>query len=99
MSKLTNKRLFYIGNLKAKEKMLYYAKKYELYLKDGISYNQLIMMLDYDYRLFLKTKENKNNSNDEFEYNELCNISTNIESNSDAICKMQALILARKNLY
>ena len=92
--------LLYSKNLK---KTLKYMRRYEAYMRNGISYEELYMIMEYDYKLYLETHAKKNMLNiltpdAIFRYNELCNISTNITSNDDAMCKIKALSLAKENI-
>lgn len=100
MNKKTLLEILYAKHFK---KTLTYMRRYEAYMKNNISYEELYQMMEYDYKIFLETKLKKDmiditSENAIFKLNELNNISTNITSIDDAICKFKALSLAKRNL-
>lgn len=100
---MNNDILLQILYAKNYKNTLKYLRQYEKLMKNGVSYEQLLQLMEYDYEVFLK-KENKKDEvditspNAVFEINEINNISTNIESKEDAICKFKALSLANSDL-
>lgn len=85
-----------IDNIKEREM---YTKIYEGYLQSGISYEQLYMLMYYDYLLCFKKYEEAKTEEDEIEYyNKYCNLQTNMKSLRDAKRKMYALSIAKGNL-
>ena len=101
MSEETLLEILYAKNLKKTLKLM---REYEQILKSGVTYEQMLDMMTYDYELY-RSKEKKLSSiditdtNAIFKKNEIESIQTNIESKEDALCKIKALSLAKANLY
>ena len=86
---------------------MFYAKKYEEYLENGISYKNLYRLMDYDWilchhkyfieRYVFTDKRREYREAEEIKNNTILNLETNMISQRDASQKMQALRLARKN--
>ena len=93
--------LLYSKNLKKTLKLM---KDYEKVLKEGTRYNEMLSMMEYDYKIFLEKQKkleelDLTKENAIFKKNEIENTQTNITSNEDALCKLKALSLANSNLY
>ena len=90
-------------NKKYFELILKYKKEYDLLIKKGISYEQLRSFIETDYNIFLK-KQEKIKSIDPFDEDagyrlyDAEQITTDIKSESDAICKYKALQLVKDNI-
>ena len=100
MNKESLLELLYAKNFKM---TLKYMRRYEAYMRMGMTYHQLKQMMEYDYKVYLEVIEKRNNiditsKNAVIKLNELENISTNIESQEDALCKFKALALANENI-
>ena len=100
MKKQTLLELLYAKNFKM---TLRYMRLYEAYMRNGISYDQLYNIMEHDYKVYLEKQKQKEeiditSENAILRLNELDNISTNITSDEDAICKFKALSLANENL-
>ena len=88
--------LIYDKNFK---KTLTYMRRYKAYLQNGITYENLYNILSYDYKIYLMKNMKTKNEKNIFILNEITNISTNIISHEDAMCKFKALTLARDIVY
>ena len=86
---MNKKALLELLNSNDFRKTLKYMRRYQAYMRNGISYDELHQMMEYDYRVFLESKLKKGFKKD---------VSTNITSREDAKCKFKALTLARDNL-
>lgn len=100
---MKKKTLLEILYAKHFRKTLTYIRRYEAYMRNNISYEELYQMMEYDYKVFLETKFKKEmvdltSENAIFKLHELDNVSTNIKSIDDAVCKFKALSLAKRNL-
>ncbi|MBQ9023771.1 MAG: hypothetical protein IJ105_00960 [Bacilli bacterium] len=85
------------------KKTLKYIKKYETYMRNGISYEQLRNIMQYDYKVFLEKEFKKDiidltKESAIYQIIELDNIYTNIKSRDDATCKFKSLTLAKENI-
>ena len=83
--------------------ILKYKKEYESLIENGLSYEQLRLLIETDYKVFLR-KQEKINQIDLFAddagyqlYDAQC-ITTDIKSESDAYCKYKALQLVKDNM-
>ena len=85
------------------ELILKYKSEYEALIKNGISYDELRSFMEADYQVFLK-KQEKIKSIDPFDEDagyrlyDAEYISTDIKSESDALCKYKALQLVKDNM-
>ena len=100
---MNRKILFELLYAKNFKKTLFYMRRYEAYMRNGISYDKLHQMMEYDYKVYLETKLKKDNIDMKSKYaisklEELSNITTNITSTDDAICKFKALKFAYSKL-
>lgn len=85
-------------------KTLELMKVYKDYLLNGIPYEDLLFMMDYDYKVYLEKQSKKkqiNTSDDSniFKLNQIEQDSSNIESEKDALCKYKALKLAQDLIF
>ena len=83
---------------------LKYMRRYSSYMRNGIDPDLLSQILEYDYELYIEKQYKKRmvditSSNAVYKLNEIENISTNIQSTEDALCKFKALSLAKENLF
>ena len=100
MNKESLLELLYAKNFKM---TLNYMRRYEAYMRMGMTYDQLKQMMEYDYKVYLETQAEKEavditSENAIIKLHELDNVSTNITSHDDALCKFKALALANENI-